>query len=164
MFVGDEVLLGVTFDVARARLANLTRGGGLMLAAAQDAYGLGIAGLPRASGQGPSELVQVQARELSEAADSAGLAIRWVITGPGDGLFPVLDADIKLTPAERDTTLLTLAGAYRPPGDLGDAPERAIVRRVASATIRNFLARLAAGICGDSGPTESTGPFPAHSA
>ena len=32
MFVGDEVLLDVTFTVARARLANLARGGSLLSA------------------------------------------------------------------------------------------------------------------------------------
>jgi hypothetical protein len=31
------------------------------------------------------------------------------------GLFPALDADITLTPAGEDATVLRLAGAYRPP-------------------------------------------------
>jgi len=37
------------------------------------------------------------------------------------GLFPVLDADITLTPAGEQTTRLALAGVYRPPlGRLGE--------------------------------------------
>jgi len=162
MFVGDEVLLSVAFEVAKARLASLWRGG-LLTAAARDAYGLGTVNSPSGYGPSPSDVVQVRARELSETADSAGLAIRWEITGPGGGPFPVLDADINLTPAERETTLLTLTGAYRRPGALGDAPERESVRRIAAVTIRGFLAGLAAGISGEPGPAESPGTFPAHS-
>jgi hypothetical protein len=41
MFVGDEVLLDVSFTAAWARLANLIRGG-LLLSASEDAYGQGI--------------------------------------------------------------------------------------------------------------------------
>ena len=44
MFVGDEVLLDVSFTAARARLVNLLRGG-LLLSASEDAYGQGITGL-----------------------------------------------------------------------------------------------------------------------
>lgn len=141
MFVGDEVLLDVGFAVARARLVNLTRAGSL-LAASEDAYGIGIAG----------GLARVQVRELAESDDSAGLAIRWEVTGPDGGLIPVLDADIKLTPAADRTTVLTLAGVYRPPDAGDEAPERATLRRIASAVIRNFLAHVAAGITGQPGP------------
>ena len=69
----------------------------------------------------------------------------------------MLDADIRLIPAERQARLLTLAGTYRPPGTLSDEPDRAIVRRTASVAIRNFLGRLAAEISGQRGPAYSTG-------
>jgi hypothetical protein len=80
MFVGDEVLLDVSFTAARARLVNLIRGGGL-LSASEDAYGQGITGLVRVGPAGLSRLVQVQARELAERDGCAGLAIRWEVTG-----------------------------------------------------------------------------------
>jgi hypothetical protein len=148
MFVGDEVLLDVSFTAARARLANLIRGG-LLLSASEDAYGQGITGLVRVGPAGLSRLVQVQARELAERDGCAGLAIRWEVTGVGGGLFPVLDADIMLAPAGPRSTLLTLAGAYRPPlGSVGEALDRMVLHRVAAATIRNFISRLAAGITG----------------
>jgi len=161
MFVGDEVVLDVSFIVARARLASLTRGG-LLVSASEDAYDLGITGLARVGALGLSREVRVQARELTERDGSAGLAIRWEVTGPGGGLFPVLDADIRLVPAGEQATLLTLAGAYRPPlGSLGQALDRAILHRVAAATIRNFLGRVAAGITGQPGTAEAgTGPSP----
>jgi hypothetical protein len=152
MFVGDEVVLDVSFIVARARLANLTRGG-LLVSASEDAYDLGITGLARVGALGLSRVVEVQARELTERDGSAGLAIRWEVTGPGGGLLPALDADVTLVPAGDQATLLTLAGAYRPPlGSLGQALDRAILHRVAAATIRNFLGRVAAGITGRAGP------------
>jgi hypothetical protein len=161
MFVGDEAVLDVSFAVARARLATLARGSWL-LSASEGAYGVGVSGLTRVGALGLSREVQVQARELTTRDDSAGLAIRWEVTGPGGGLFPVLDADIRLHPSGDGATLLTLEGAYRPPlGGLGQALDRAILHRVAAATIRNFLNRVATGITGQPGPAEEdAGPFP----
>jgi hypothetical protein len=160
MFVGDEAVLDVGFAVARARLASLARGGWL-LRASEDAYGLGVTGLTRVGALGLSREVRVQARELATRDDSAGLAIRWEVTGPGGGLFPVLDADIRLHPSGDEATLLTLEGAYRPPlGGLGQALDRAILHKVAAATIRNFLNRVAVGITGQPGPAEEdVGPL-----
>jgi hypothetical protein len=155
MFVGDEVVLDVSFAVARARLTNLAQSGWL-LSASDDAYGMGITGVLRVGALGVSKVVRVQARDLAEREGSAGLAIRWEVTGPGGGLFPVLDADIRLHPADEQRTLLTLQGAYRPPlGALGQALDRAILHRVAAATIRNFLHSAAAGVTGQPGPAEA---------
>jgi hypothetical protein len=147
MFVGDEVLLDVSFTVARARLANLTRGGWL-LGASEDCYGLGVADLPGAAAPALSRLVRVRARELTQRDNSAGLAVRWEVTGPDGELSPVLDADITLLPAGSHATWLTLAGAYRPLDASGAAIARADVHRIAAATIRSFLSRLAAGVTG----------------
>ena len=167
MFVGDEVLLDLTFTVARARLANLARGDSL-LSVSQDAYNGGITGLsrigPLGSAPGLSRLVQVRFRDLMERNDSAGLALRWEAIGPGGGLLPVLDADITLSPSGKQATLLTLTGAYRPPlGSLGAGLDRAILHRVAAATIRSFINRVAAGITGHAAAAESgtAGPGPA---
>lgn len=157
MFVGDEVLLDVSFAVARPRLANLARSG-MLRTASEDACGIALAGRPGAGAPGRVGLARVYARELAEAEDSAGLAIRWEVSGADGGLFPVLDADIRLTPASDGTTVLALAGVYRPPAADG-APEPAILRWAASAAIRNFLGRLAAGITGQPGPA-GAGPFP----
>jgi hypothetical protein len=147
MFVGDEVLLDVSFTVARARLANLTRGDWLV-SASDDSYALGTAGLAADAGPGTSRLARVRARELTQRDHSAGLAVRWEAGGPDGGLSPVLDADITLFPAGPHATWLTLAGVYRPPDSPGEAPPRATVHRVAAATVRNFLSRLTAGITG----------------
>jgi len=108
----------------------------------------------------------VQVRELAWTDQSAGLAIRWEATGPGGGLFPVLDADLTLAPIGDRATILALAGAYRPPlGAMGAALDRAILHRVASATIRAFLGQVARRIAGQPAangagagpPSEETG-------
>jgi hypothetical protein len=140
VFVGDEVRLDIGFAVARERLLRLGEDDAL-LATSAGAYG---PGLTRVGVAGVSKLVRVQARVLSWTNVSAAVALRWEAIGPGGGLFPVLDADLTLAPAGAGT-MLTLAGAYRPPlGPLGQAVDRAILQRVAVATIRSFLVEVAA--------------------
>ena len=146
MFVGDEVALEVSFPVARERLMQLA-GSGLLLSTSADAYDLGTASLARVGIPGLSKLVRVQARDLAVTQESVGLAIRWEATGPGGGLFPVLDADIRLVRAGERAAVLAISGVYRPPlGPLGQALDRAILHRVAAATIRDFMAQVAARI------------------
>jgi hypothetical protein len=161
MFFGDEVVLNVSFAVARARLAELVASD-LLRSASQDAYGAGVTGLAQVGVLGLHKVVRVQVRQLAETDGRAGVAIRWEATGPGGGLFPALDADIVLVPATGQTTLLSLAGVYRPPlGPLGVALDRAALHRVSAATIRNFLGRLAASVTGSAGaPEAGTGAAP----
>jgi hypothetical protein len=148
MFVGDEVRLDVSFAIARERLARLSESGALF-GPSEDSYGPGPA---QVGVTGVSKLVRVQISELSWTDRSAGLALRWEATGAGGGLFPVLDADLKLA-ALGEGTVLTMAGAYRPPlGSLGEALDQAILHRVAAATVRSFLARVAAQITGQPAP------------
>jgi hypothetical protein len=150
VFVDDEVLLETGFGAARAGLAKLALDDGLARAS-EDAYSEGVAELirvgPLGSTPGTSKLVQVRFQDLVTRDAHAGLAVRWEATGPGGGLFPALDADITVTPAGEQTAILRLAGSYRPPlGRLGTALDTAIMHRVAAATIRAFLERLAAAI------------------
>jgi hypothetical protein len=146
VFVGDETQLDVSFATARERLVQLA-GSGLLLSTSEGAYDLGTAGLARVGVPGLSKLVRVQARDLASTEGSVGLAIRWEATGPGGGLFPVMDADIRLVRAGERACVLTMSGVYRPPlGTLGQALDRAILHRAAAATIRDFVAQVAARI------------------
>ena len=150
MFVGYQVLLNVGFGVARARLTNLVHDG-LLVIASRDAYGETLSGLarvgPLGSVPGLSKLVQVQARDLVIGEGSAVLALRWQATGPGGAVFPVLDADIRLAPSGPHTAVLRLAGAYRPPlGMAGAGLDRAVLHRLATATVQDFLGRIAEAI------------------
>ena len=148
MFVRDEVPIDVGFEVARERLANLDS---WFLTASDHAYGEGFAGLarigPRGSTPAMSRLAEIRFQSLATGDGRPGLALRWEARGPGGRLFPVLDADLTLTPAGENAALLTLAGAYRPPlGGLGAELDRLLLHRVAEATIRNFLERVATAL------------------
>ena len=158
MFVGDEALLGVSFAVARERLAQLT-GGGELITASENAYAHGTAGLPGMGTRGLTKLAGVHVRELTWTDKSAGLAIRWEASGPDGTPFPVLDADIKLARAGEQGTWLSLAGVYRSPfGLTGGSLERSILDRVAAATVSHFMASVAARIAGRPGTARAASP------
>jgi carbon monoxide dehydrogenase subunit G len=158
VFVGDEMPLEVSFAAAQERLAQLTSNGALV-SASEHAYSPEPAQIMRVDAGRLSKLVRVQIRELAWTDTSVGLAIRWEGTGPGGRLFPVLDADIRLIPAGEHGSVLMMAGSYRPPlGPLGEALDRAVLHRVATATIRRFLAHLAAQIGGGPGAAETAAP------
>ncbi len=137
VFVSDERLVDMSFGAARAAFVRLPCGGSL-LAASEDAYGQGITGLSRLAG--------VRFRDLAAAEDSAGLALRWEAIGPDGGLFPALDANLTLTRASEQTSLLTLAGTYRLPATVVPAAPGQVTVDQAAATIQAFLNRIAAGI------------------
>lgn len=159
MFARDEVMLGLGFEAARARLVNLTHGG--WLAAASDgAYADGLAGLirvgPFGAVPGASKVVSVRFLEPVPREDVMVLPLRWEATGVTGRLFPVLDADLAMTPAGAGQTLITLNGAYRPPlGGIGAGLDRAVLRRVAAATIRALLTRIADAL---TSPAPAAGP------
>jgi len=150
MFVREEIHLEASFDVAQTGLAGLRRGCWL-LNASQAAYGHGISGTARVGPAGGwptvSKLVNIEVGDMITHEASASLPLRWEATGPGSGLFPALDADVTLSYDEEHATTLSLTGVYRPPlGTLGAMLDRAFLSRVASATIRDFLSRLANAI------------------
>lgn len=70
------------------------------------------------------------------------LPITWKATGP-EGLFPALEADIEIAALGPNRTQLSMSARYRPPmGALGRALNRALLHRVAEATIKDFLDRV----------------------
>ncbi len=91
-----------------------------------------------------SKLVEVHFLDVVTRGESAVLTLRWEAAGPGGRLFPALDADIWLTPAGEHSARLSLAGAYwLPLAALGAGLDRAVFHRVADATVRSLLARVA---------------------
>ena len=150
VFIGAEIQLGLGFNAAQARLANLARGG-LLRHASDDAYrdlGSDLARVgPLGSAPGMSKLVVVRFSDMAVHEDFAVGAMRWEAAGPGGALFPALDADIKLTRVGDDATVLAVSGVYRPPlGGLGAGLDRVVMRRVAQVTIRTFTHRIGAAI------------------
>jgi len=147
VFVSDEIVVPVGFATAQDRLAHIIRHDALQDASA-DAYDGGVVTLLRV---GPfplaSRLVRAQFREPVKRDGSCMLALRWQATGPGGAVFPVLDADITLTQEPHAAVRLALVGTYRPPlGLVGAGLDRAVMHRVAAATIRKFLSSISAAL------------------
>jgi hypothetical protein len=147
MFASHQVVLDMTFDRARARLAVLGNGEGLR-GPSERAYAVGLDGLIRVGPFGPllgaSKLVRVQLLEPVPRDDTVVLPLRWEATGATGRLFPVLDADLVLTGDGDARSTLALTGAYRPPlGGVGAVLDRALLNRAAAATIRSLLSQIA---------------------
>ena len=69
--------------------------------------------------------------------------LRWASTGAA-GLFPSLDADLEVAPLGPGRTQLAMSARYVPPfGPFGRAVDRAVLSRVAEATLKDFLDRVA---------------------
>jgi hypothetical protein len=147
VFVGDRILLDVGFDAARRQLGHLACDG-VMLSAAEYAYGAGITGLVETVGPaaGMSRLAGVRTEDIADTPDGARLWLRWEAIGPDGSVYPALDAVLTLTPAGEAVTSLALAGVYRLPGQAEAEPGPAVVRCFAAVAIRGFIARLACAL------------------
>lgn len=72
--------------------------------------------------------------------------VRWSAVG-GEALFPEMIADLVLTQAGSGETNITLRGTYDPPlGMVGRVLDRALLGKVAEATVRQWVDRLADAI------------------
>src|SRR5262245_56231268 len=147
MFTSQELIVDARFATARARLARMVADGGLT-EVSRDAYEGALTRLIRVGpfGDTPGVSKQVQVRLIGPVQRDATTAVwlRWEATGPAGGLFPVLDADLLLRSDGPEQTRMMLNGCYRPPlGRLGPGLDRAILHRIAAATIRALLRGIA---------------------
>lgn len=70
------------------------------------------------------------------------LPMSWRAAG-AESLFPALDADLEVAGLGPNRTQLSISARYRPPmGALGRVLDRALLHRVAEATIKDFLDRV----------------------
>jgi hypothetical protein len=150
MFIGAETRLTVGFGLAQAKLADLIRGGQLGRASGgvYDEWRTALArDGPWGTALGMSGLARVQFRGTAAHSDLAIWPLRWEVTGPQGALVPVLDADIKLTPAGADASMLAVLAVCRPPlGGLDASLDQAIVRECATAMIQAFTHHIAAAV------------------
>jgi hypothetical protein len=59
------------------------------------------------------------------------------------GVFPALDADLEVAELEDGRCQLAISARYEPPlGAVGRAIDRALLARVAEATLKDFLDRV----------------------
>jgi hypothetical protein len=147
VFVSDEHALDVSIGVAELRLADLVRGGWLA-GASHVAYQGGIEQLVRVGPfgdmPGASHLVRVQFVDPVYGDGAMTVGVRWEAAGATGGLFPVLDANIRLSGEGGHSSRVVLTACYRLPlGIIGAGLDRLLLHKVATATIKTFLARMA---------------------
>ncbi len=94
---------------------------------------------------GPRRVGKRVAIDLGEPVRTAGrtwLPISWRATGPRE-LFPALEGELEVAPVGTNVTQLGLSARYEPPfGLLGKTLDRALLHRIAEATIRDFVERV----------------------
>jgi hypothetical protein len=86
------------------------------------------------------------------------LPFTWRPAG-GSGLLPDLEGDIELGSLGSGKTQLAVSGRYRPPlGSLGRAADRVLLHRVAEATVKDFLDRVAEALVHPAAAQSNGGP------
>jgi hypothetical protein len=90
-----------------------------------------------------SKTVTLQPDQPIVRGEATIVPLTWRATG-SQGIFPVLNADLEVSALSPRITYLTLRGRYEPPfGAIGQRLGRSLLHRVAEATIRSFMRRLA---------------------
>jgi len=161
MFTDQAVTLDLDFPVARERFLLVTQADRLD-GMSRDAYSDGLAGQirvgPFGSVPGISKLVRISLLDPVRRDDAVLVPLRWEATGPMGRLFPVLDANLMLGKDDRGRAVLRIAGVYRPPlAGLGEELDQIVLRRVASATMRSLLRRIAALVARPPGELAGSG-------
>jgi hypothetical protein len=86
--------------------------------------------------------VEIRLGEPYRIPTKTVLPMTWRATR-SERLFPELDADIELAAMGPSRTQLSISARYRPPmAILGRVVDRALLHRVAEATIKDFLDRI----------------------
>lgn len=90
--------------------------------------------------------VRIELGEVVRLSSKTVLPMSWRATGL-QPLFPVLEADIEVAALGPNRTQLSTNARYEPPlGALGRAIDRALMHRVAEATVKDFLDCVAQGL------------------
>jgi hypothetical protein len=85
------------------------------------------------------KLVRVEIGEVQRFPGKTLLPLRWRPEGL-ERLVPALDADLEIAGLGAGRTQLAVSASYRPPlGLVGRAMDRALLHRVAEATIKDFV-------------------------
>src|SRR5215472_15016638 len=122
MFVTQELTVSTGLREAQARLTNLIHGAWLVEASAAACDGA-VTGLLRVGppGLGTATLVRVSLLDPAYRGDVMTVGLPWEATGAAGGLFPVLDANISISPGQdegttdgEDVARLALTGCYQP--------------------------------------------------
>jgi hypothetical protein len=139
MIVQAHAVAALAYPQSTERVGRFLAAGDLDAAAAT-AVADQQAVLVRAGVAGITKQVAVQALSPVYGPARTRFAIRWLATGPAGPLFPALDGNLELYPAGDARTAISLTGCYEPPfGRSGAVVDRLVMRRVAEATLAEFL-------------------------
>jgi hypothetical protein len=143
MFVTEETTIALPSGWAVAQLGSAVESGWFG-EVSDHAYAAGLAVLARAGPLGDigglAKTVQVRLSGPRGRMTGVGYALRWEASGPAGGLFPVLDADLSLTPVDASRTRLAIIACYRSsPGTLSVQLDRLLLSRIARTTLRSLL-------------------------
>jgi hypothetical protein len=88
------------------------------------------------------------------------IPLRWTASGAA-GLFPSLDADLEIAALGPHRTQLAMSARYVPPlGAVGKVLDRAVLFRVAEATIKDFLDRAREALMTEVDPASPRATIP----
>jgi hypothetical protein len=143
VFIYYFVHLNRSFDEARGNLLEVLSGLDGMAAAA---YREGEEIRARIGvGESPAvaKTVRLEVGEPVGEDETMLLPIVWEATGT-PGLFPRMEAEVVLAALGPALSQLSLRGCYRPPlGSIGRVLDRALLHRVAEASVKGFVDRIA---------------------
>jgi len=95
-----------------------------------------------------AKTVQLVAGVPLRGGQQTTIPFAWEATGT-PGLFPRLDADLIVATVGPDLCQIAIRGMYAPPlGPLGRALDRAVLHRVAEASVKGFVDRVAQSVAG----------------
>lgn len=95
--------------------------------------------------------LRVGASTATLRPDSVMLPVSWEAVG-GPPIFPRMEGTLHVEPSRNGGSRLTLNATYEPPlGKLGELIDRALMHRIAQATMSDFVDRLAAALSAELG-------------
>ena len=98
------------------------------------------------SGHQVSKRVEIELGPPVRTTGRTWLPILWRATGPR-GLFPSLEGELEVAALGPGLTQLGLSARYKPPfGLIGESVDRALLHRVAEASVHDFVERIGAAL------------------
>jgi len=140
----------IPLPVAQVRNRLLAAVSRLLQQVAEAAYDEGEELLSRVGPFGPvpglSKAVKVYGGKVRDRGEGFVMPLRWSATGPAE-LFPVMEADLEVSPLGSGESQLRLSGSYDPPlGSIGRQLDRLLLHQLAEATVRAFLSQLVSAL------------------
>lgn len=140
----------IPLPVGQVRHRLFVAVGGLWQRVAEAAYDEGEALLSRVGPFGPvpglSKAVSLHVGKVRDRGEGFVVPLQWSATGPTE-LFPVMVADLEISPLGAHESQLRLSGSYDPPlGAIGRQLDRMLLHQLAEATVRELLSQLVAAL------------------